>query len=112
LSAPPVADANTGASGSTVPGRSAVSHAAIPAGSGTRDTLLPYEVGGELLLGSSIPLSLPEAGEYEVRVAEKQRAATTTNATTAPLHHDKALAFIASVPAGRRTACVDVLELV
>ncbi len=70
--------------------------------------LVPYEVGGELLLGSSILLPLPEAGDYEVRVAQKQRAATTRKATAAPLHHDQALAFIASVPTGRWTAYLDV----
>jgi alkylated DNA nucleotide flippase Atl1 len=70
--------------------------------------LLPYEVGGELLLCSSILLPLPEAGDYEVRVAEKMRAATSRKATAAPLHHEQALAFIASVPKGHWTAYVDV----
>jgi alkylated DNA nucleotide flippase Atl1 len=70
--------------------------------------LVPYEVGGKLLLGSSILLPLPEAGDYEVRVAEKQRAATTRKATAKPLHHDRALAFIASIPPGRWAAYVDV----
>jgi alkylated DNA nucleotide flippase Atl1 len=70
--------------------------------------LVPYEVAGELLVGSSILLPLPEAGDYEVRVAEKQRAAASRKATAAPLHHEQALAFIASVPTGRWTAYVDV----
>jgi alkylated DNA nucleotide flippase Atl1 len=36
------------------------------------------------------------------------RAATSRKATTAPLHHAQALAFISSVPKGRWTAYVDV----
>lgn len=69
--------------------------------------LVPYEVAGELLLGSSILLPLPEAGDYEVKVAEKQQAAKSRKASTS-LNHEQALAFIASVPAGRWTAYVDV----
>lgn len=70
--------------------------------------LVPYEVAGELLLGSSILVPLPEAGDYEVRVAEKLHAATSRKATASPLNQDQALAFIASVPAGRWTAYLDV----
>jgi alkylated DNA nucleotide flippase Atl1 len=70
--------------------------------------LVPYQIGGELLLGSSILIPLPEAGDYEVKVAEKLHAATSKKATVAPLDHEKATAFIASVPKGRWTAYVDV----
>ncbi|MGD0454950.1 MAG: hypothetical protein ABSB69_15260 [Solirubrobacteraceae bacterium] len=70
--------------------------------------LVPYEVGGELLIGSSILVPLPEVGDYEVKVAQKLHAATSKKATAAPLHQDQAKAFIASVPSGRWTAYVDV----
>lgn len=70
--------------------------------------LVPYEVGGELLVGSSILVPLREAGDYEVKVAEKLNAATSKKATAAPLDQEQAKAFIASVPAGRWTAYVDV----
>ena len=70
--------------------------------------LVPYEVGDQVVLGSSILLPLPEAGDYEDRVAEKQRAATRRKATVAPLDHDRARAFIAAIPTGRWAAYIDV----
>jgi alkylated DNA nucleotide flippase Atl1 len=70
--------------------------------------LVPYEVGGQVVLGSSILLPLPEAGDYEDRVAEKQRAATNRKATVSPLDHDRARAFIAAIPTGRWAAYIDV----
>jgi len=70
--------------------------------------LVPYEVGGELVLGSSILIPLPEAADYEIRVAEKLQAATNKKGTAAPLDHERAKEFIASVPMGRWTAYVDV----
>lgn len=69
--------------------------------------LVPYEVGGQLLLGSSILIPLPEAGDYEVKVAEKLQAATSKKVARS-LDHEKATRFIASVPSGRWTAYVDV----
>lgn len=70
--------------------------------------LVPYEVGGQLLLTSSILIPLPEAADYEVKVAEKLQAATAKKATQSPLDHERAKDFIASVPVGRWTAYVDV----
>lgn len=70
--------------------------------------LVPYEIGGELLLGSSLLIPLPEAGDYEVKVAQKLQAASAKKATQAPLDHEGAKAFIASIPQGRWAAYVDV----
>lgn len=70
--------------------------------------LVPYEISGELLLGSSILIPLPEAGDYEIKVAEKLQSATTKKATQSPLDHERAKAFIDTVPKGRWTAYVDV----
>jgi alkylated DNA nucleotide flippase Atl1 len=69
--------------------------------------LVPYEVAGQLLLCSSILLPLREAGDYEVRVAEKARAASRRG-IGAPLDHEQALAFITSIPEGHWTAYKDV----
>jgi alkylated DNA nucleotide flippase Atl1 len=70
--------------------------------------LVPYEVGGELVLGSSILIPLPEAGDYEVRVAQKSQAAAAKKATQAALDHDQARAFVASIPPGRWASDGDV----
>lgn len=70
--------------------------------------LVPYEVAGELVVGSSILIPLPESADYEVKVAEKLQAAVTKKWTHAPLDHEKAKAFIASIPYGRWSAYVDV----
>lgn len=67
--------------------------------------LVPYEIGGELVLGSSILIPLPEAGDYEVKVAEKQIAATKNRAK---LDHEKAREFIRLIPKGRWAAYGDV----
>lgn len=69
--------------------------------------LVPYQVGGSLLLGSSILIPLPESADYEVKVAEKLHAASTSK-SAARLNRDKALAFIASIPHGRWAAYYDV----
>ncbi len=69
--------------------------------------LVPYEVGQTLLLGSSILIPLPESADYEVKVAEKLHAAATSKGV-ARLNHEKALAFIASIPTGRWSAYYDV----
>lgn len=68
--------------------------------------LVPYEVEGELLLGSSVLIPLPDAKDYEIKVAAKQQAATLNHATR--LNHDAAKAFIASIPEGRWAAYGDV----
>jgi alkylated DNA nucleotide flippase Atl1 len=70
--------------------------------------LVPYEVSGELVLGSSILIPLPESGDYEVKVAEKLQAAASKKGTSAPLNHEKAQAFIAAIPEGRWAAYIDV----
>lgn len=70
--------------------------------------LVPYEVAGELVLGSSILIPLPESGDYEVKVAEKLQAAATRKWTAAPLDYEKAKAFIAAIPRGRWSAYIDV----
>ena len=72
--------------------------------------LVPYELAGEVVLGSSILIPLPEAGDYEVKVAEKLQAATTRKATSAPLDQELAKAFIASIPDGCWAAYVDVAK--
>jgi alkylated DNA nucleotide flippase Atl1 len=70
--------------------------------------LVPYEIAGELLLGSSILIPLPEAKDYEVRVAEKQQSASAKKATKAPLDQERAKRFIASIPDGRWASYGDV----
>jgi alkylated DNA nucleotide flippase Atl1 len=70
--------------------------------------LVPYEINGELVLGSSILIPLPEAGDYEVKVAEKERA--SKKGSGAPINHDKARAFIEAIPRGRWSAYVDVAQ--
>ena len=72
--------------------------------------LVPYEVGGQLVVASSILIPLPEAEDYDVKVAEKLQAATKRKDAQALLNHEKAKEFIASVPAGRWTAYGDVAE--
>lgn len=68
--------------------------------------LVPYELEGQLLLGSSILIPLPEAKDYEVKVAEKIQAANVNR--TVKLDHEAAKAFIASIPRGRWAAYGDV----
>ncbi len=68
--------------------------------------LVPYEVAGELVLGSSILIPLPEAKDYEIKVAAKQQAATLNKAVK--LDHEAAKAFIGSIPTGRWAAYGDV----
>jgi alkylated DNA nucleotide flippase Atl1 len=70
--------------------------------------LVPYEVSGELVVGSSILIPLPESGDYEVKVAEKLQAAASKKGTAAPLNHEKAKAFIAAIPEGQWAAYIDV----
>jgi alkylated DNA nucleotide flippase Atl1 len=72
--------------------------------------LVPYEVRGEPVIGSSILIPLPEAGDYEVKVAEKLQSATKKKATQARLDHEAAKRFIASIPTGRWSAYVDVAK--
>jgi alkylated DNA nucleotide flippase Atl1 len=69
--------------------------------------LVPYEIGGELILGSSILIPLPEAADYEVRVAEKAKAAAESKGAV-KLNTEAALAFVDSIPTGRWTAYCDV----
>jgi alkylated DNA nucleotide flippase Atl1 len=69
--------------------------------------LVPYEVGDEVVIGSSILIPLPEAVDYEVRVAEKTQAVAAKK-DSRRLDLEKAAAFIASVPRGRWTSYGDV----
>jgi alkylated DNA nucleotide flippase Atl1 len=69
--------------------------------------LVPYKIGGELVLGSSILIPLPEAADYEVRVAEKAKAAAGSKSAV-KLNTEAALAFVDSIPGGRWTAYYDV----
>jgi alkylated DNA nucleotide flippase Atl1 len=68
----------------------------------------PGRVSGDLVVGSSILIPLPESGDYEVKVAEKLQAAASKKGTSAPLNHEKAQAFIAAIPEGRWAAYIDV----
>ena len=36
--------------------------------------LVPFEIGDDLVLGSSVLIPLPESADYEVKVAEKHAA--------------------------------------
>lgn len=69
--------------------------------------LVPYEVAGTLTLASSILIPLPESADYEIKVAEKHQAAAAGR-VGARLNHEKARAFIDSIPAGRWSAYYDV----
>jgi len=67
--------------------------------------ITPYEVGGEILLGSNVLIPLPEAEEFEVRLRDKRARARRTSVS---LDLDAARAFIASIPEGRWTSYGDV----
>jgi len=66
--------------------------------------LVPFEIGDELVLGSSVLIPLPESADYEVKVAEKHAA--SKRKTKVDL--EQATEFIASIPRGRWSAYGDV----
>ncbi|MGD9696880.1 MAG: hypothetical protein AB7V42_14610 [Thermoleophilia bacterium] len=70
--------------------------------------LVPYQVGGELVVGSAILIPLPEAGDYEAKVAEKEEVAATGSKAASMWNPDRARQFIASIPKGRWAAYKDV----
>jgi hypothetical protein len=72
--------------------------------------LMPYEIGGEVVLTSSVLIPLPEAADYEVRVQEKRRRASARKRDSAPVDFEAAKAFIGSIPAGSWASYGDALQ--
>jgi alkylated DNA nucleotide flippase Atl1 len=70
--------------------------------------LTPYEIGGEVVLASSVLIPLPEAADYEVRIQEKRRQASAKKKDGARIDFEVATAFIASIPAGSWASYGDV----
>jgi alkylated DNA nucleotide flippase Atl1 len=63
----------------------------------------PYELQGEIVLTSTTLIPLPQAADYEVKMRSKRRRSASKE-----IDKDSAMAFIASVPAGRWTSYGDV----
>lgn len=70
--------------------------------------LTPYEVEGQILIGSHVVLPLREAAEFEVRLQEKQRRSKRTSAEHSSLDLQAAASFIDSIPDGRWASYGDV----
>jgi alkylated DNA nucleotide flippase Atl1 len=69
--------------------------------------LTPYKLNGEILLASSILIPLPQAADYEVRLQEKRRKASTRRQGDS-LDFEIVRTFIASIPEGRWASYGDV----
>jgi alkylated DNA nucleotide flippase Atl1 len=69
--------------------------------------LTPYTVNGEIVLASSILIPLPEAADFEVRLQEKRRKATSRR-QGGTIDFEIVRTFVASIPTGRWASYGDV----